>query len=178
MTLKNSNPIIFTLVFYLFFNYSFSQEYTVEEQSNFWRNVQFGGGVGLNFANNFFSASIAPQAIYNFNQKVGLGLGLNAAYSSQKNRFRSTILGGSIIGLYNPIREVQLSAEFEQLNIDQNFDENFVSNVDDNFWNSALFLGLGYRTNNVVFGIRYDVLYDRDRSIYAEPWIPFVRFWF
>ena len=31
---------------------------------------------------------------------------------------------------------------------------------------------------DVTFGIRYDVLYDSERSIYADPWAPFVRFYF
>ncbi|MDT0557871.1 alpha-ketoglutarate decarboxylase [Ichthyenterobacterium sp. W332] len=158
--------------------YSYAQEIPQNEEDNFWRNVQFGGGLGLSFANGFFSATVAPQGVYNFNERFGLGIGLNATVNSQKNRFKSTILGGSIIGLYNPLREIQLSTEFEQLNVNRNFDENFVSNIDDNFWNSALFIGVGYRTNNVIFGIRYDVLYDEEKSIYAEPWLPFIRFWF
>ena len=155
-----------------------AQRLEVNDENTFWQNVQFGGGLGVGFSNGFFSASISPQAVYNFNSQFGLGLGLNATIANQKNRFKSTILGGSIIGLYNPLNEIQLSAELEQLNIDQNFDENFVSNADNNFWNTALFLGVGYRTRNVIFGIRYDVLYDEDKSIYAEPWLPFVRFWF
>ena len=147
-------------------------------RSSFWQNVQFGGGIGLGFGDRFFSATIAPQAVYNFNHQFGLGLGLNGTINNRKDFYKSTIVGGSIIGLFNPIQEIQLSAEFEQLNIDRNFDEDFVTNADDNFWNSALFIGAGYRTGNIIFGIRYDVLYDKDKSIYADPWIPFVRFWF
>jgi hypothetical protein len=26
--------------------------------------------------------------------------------------------------------------------------------------------------------VRYDVLYDNERSVYADPWAPFVRFFF
>ncbi|WP_353777343.1 alpha-ketoglutarate decarboxylase [Winogradskyella sp. 3972H.M.0a.05] len=155
-----------------------AQNNSTKEPNTFWRNVQYGGGVGLGFGDGFFSATVAPQAVYNFNEQFGLGLGLNGTINNQKNRYKSTIVGGSVIGLFNPIPEAQLSLEFEQLNVDRNFDENFVSNVDDNFWNSALFVGAGYRTGNVIFGVRYDVLYDEDKSIYAEPWIPFVRFWF
>ncbi|MBT8273653.1 MAG: alpha-ketoglutarate decarboxylase, partial [Bacteroidia bacterium] len=67
---------------------------------------------------------------------------------------------------------------FEQLHVNRNFDENFVSNLDDTYWYPALFLGAGYRTGNVTVGIRYDVLYDEDKSIYADPWIPFIRVYF
>ncbi|RNC88460.1 MAG: alpha-ketoglutarate decarboxylase [Winogradskyella sp.] len=153
----------------------FSQE---DQTSNFWGNVRVGGGVGLNFGDGFFNGTLAPIAIYDFNPYFSAGVGLTGSYSSQRNVFKSTILGGSLIALTNPFPEVQVSAEFEQVNVNTNFDSRFVTNADDNFWANALFLGVGYRTGNVVVGIRYDVLYDEDESIYADPWLPFVRFWF
>ena len=155
--------------------FSFSQDTT---QNNFWSNVRFGGGIGLNFGNGFFSGTLAPAAIYDFNPYFSAGLGLTGSYSSQRNVFNSTILGGSIIALTNPFPEIQVSAEFEQVNVNSNFDSNFSPTNPDNFWANALFLGVGYRSGNMVFGIRYDVLYDEDESIYANPWLPFVRFWF
>jgi hypothetical protein len=39
--------------------------------------VQFGGGVGLGFGSNYTDISLAPSAIYNFNEYVALGLGVN-----------------------------------------------------------------------------------------------------
>ena len=155
---------------------SFSQTQTKE--NNFWKNVQFGGGLGLNFGNGFFSGAISPNAVYRFSPYVATGVGLNFSYSSQKEVFKSTVLGGSIIGLFNPYRELQISTEFEQLHVSRNFDEDFVSNADDEYWYPALFLGAGYTSRNVTIGIRYDVLYDKDKSIYSEAWMPFVRFTF
>jgi len=154
----------------------FSVSAQLDNQLRFWDNVSFGGGIGLNFGNGFFNGTLAPSAIYHFNPYVSAGLGLNGTYTSQRDVFSSTIFGGSIIGLFNPVNEIQLSTEFEQLNVNQQFDDSAIA--DDNFWASALFLGVGYRTGNVTFGIRYDVLYDEDRSIYTDPWLPFVRFWF
>jgi len=151
---------------------------TTKNQSDFWQNVQFGGGIGLGFGNGFFSGSVAPVAIYNFNPYVSAGVGLNASYSSERNVFSSTVLGGSAIGLFNPYPEIQLSTEFEQLYVNRDFDENFVTNLDDSYWYPALFLGVGYRSGNVIFGVRYDVLYDNERSIQPQAWMPFVRFWF
>ena len=148
------------------------------DQSQFWKNVRFGGGIGLNFGNGFFNGTLAPSAIYDINPYVSVGLGLNGTYASLRNEFRSTILGGSIIGLFNPVNDIQLSAEFEQLNVNQRFDNGINAGTKDHFWASALFLGVGYRTGNVTFGIRYDVLYDEDQSVYTDPWLPFVRFWF
>lgn len=146
--------------------------------NSFWSKVQYGGGLGLNFGNGFFSGAIAPNALYRFNPYVATGVGLNFQYSSQRDIFKSTVFGASAIGLFNPSREVQISTEFEQLHVNQNFDENFVENADDSYWYPALFLGLGYTSGNVTFGIRYDLLYDRSKSIQTEAWMPFVRFWF
>jgi hypothetical protein len=35
------------------------------------------GGVGLGFGSNYTDISLAPSAIYNFNEYVALGLGVN-----------------------------------------------------------------------------------------------------
>ncbi|WP_246277466.1 alpha-ketoglutarate decarboxylase [Winogradskyella ursingii] len=170
--------IAITLIMVGFFTaFSFSQNNNFE-QNDFWDNVQFGGGIGLNFGDGFFSGTLAPNAIYRFNPYVATGIGLNFTYSSQRDVFNSTVFGGSVLGLFNPIREIQLSTEFEQLHVSRNFDEQFATNLDDNYWYPAIFLGVGYTSRNVTVGIRYDILYDEDRSIYTDPWMPFVRFYF
>lgn len=181
MNIVKNNCLKITLSFLLIFCFSFktfSQEISDKTPNQFWKNVSFGGAVGLNFGNGFFSGTLAPSAVYNFSNSVSAGLGLNATYNKEKNVFSSTILGGSIIGLFNPIREIQLSTEFEQLHVNRKFEEGFSSVGKDNFWATALFLGVGYRSGPVTFGIRYDVLYDEDDSIYSDPWLPFVRVFF
>jgi len=145
--------------------------------NEFWQNVRFGGGIGLSFGDGFFSGTLAPSAIYEFNNQFAFGIGLNGTYAKRKNLYKSSILGGSLIGLYSPIYELQFSAELEELNINRKFEDNLTLQ-DDSYWYTALFLGTGYRTGNITFGIRYDVLYDEDKSIYADPWIPFVRVYF
>lgn len=181
MIIYSSIEIKKTITWWLFLcffvTFSFSQNLALQSNS-FKPNIQFGGGIGLNFGNGFFNGAISPTALYRFNPYVASGLGLNFQYSSQRDVFTSTVLGASAIGLFNPIREVQISTEFEQLYITRNFDDSFVSNADDKYWYPALFLGLGYTNGNVTFGIRYDVLYDRNRSIYNDAWMPFVRVFF
>ena len=167
-----------TFLCVMFIVFSFTISAQNENQSNFWNNVRFGGGIGLHLGNGIFSGSLAPSAIYDFNPYFSAGLGLNGSYSRQKDVFKSTILGGSIIALTNPFPEVQVSTEFEQVNVNTVFDNGNSSGITDNFWASALFLGVGYNTGNVIFGVRYDVLYNEEKSIYASPWLPFVRFWF
>ncbi|WP_431157335.1 alpha-ketoglutarate decarboxylase [Winogradskyella poriferorum] len=167
-----------TLVAMLCFTYSISSQSSIDSPSNFWQNVQFGGGVGLNFGNGFFSGALAPNAIYRISPYVATGVGLNFQYSLQRDLFKSTVVGGSVLGLFNPAREIQLSTEFEQLYVNRDFDEQFVTNVDDSYWYPALFIGVGYTSGSMTFGIRYDVLYDDEKSIQPEAWMPFVRFWF
>lgn len=143
----------------------------------FWDKVQFGGSLGVNFGNGFFIATVAPSAIYNFNEFFALGTGLNATFNNEKDVLNTTILGANIIGLSNPYPQLQLSAELEQLNVNQNFDA-ALGIEDNNFWTTALFLGAGFRNGNITFGLRYNVLFDEDESIYADPLIPFVRVYF
>jgi hypothetical protein len=161
------------LIIFSFATFSIAQQ----QESLFWKHVRFGGGLGLSFGDGYFSGTIAPSGIYEFNNAFALGLGLNATFNNQKNIYKSTILGGSLIGLFNIITELQLSAEFEQLNVNRIYNINL--NLDkDHYWVPALFIGAGYRNGNVTFGIRYDVLYDENESIYSEAWAPFVRFYF
>ena len=120
------------------------QSNTPNGQNDFWRNVQFGGGVGLGFGSGYTNISVAPSAIYNFNKYVALGLGAQYTYIKQRNSYASHLYGGSIIGLFNPIKEIQLSAELEQLRGTVNTIGSNSSSMD--FWNTGLFLGAGYRT--------------------------------
>lgn len=144
-------------------------------KSEFWKNVQFGGGLGLNFGSGFTDISLAPSAIYNFNQYVALGLGAQYSYVNQKNYYTSNLYGASVIGLFNPLRKIQLSAELEQLRVNTNFVGS--ENNPDDFWNTGLFLGAGFRTGNMTIGARYNVLHDNN-NVYGDAFMPFVRAYF
>jgi hypothetical protein len=148
-----------------------------QNKSDFWQHVGIGGAVGLSFGDGFFSGTIAPSAIYRFNPKFAIGLGLNYTYNESDNFYRSSIVGGSIIGFYNPIRALQISAEFEELNVNRNY-YNTVLYPDEDYWYPALFFGVGYNAGPVTIGMRFDVLYNSEKSIYANPWAPFVRVYF
>jgi long-subunit fatty acid transport protein len=147
------------------------------QKSEFWSKVRFGGGIGLAIGNNYTDITLAPGAIYDFNQYISLGFGIQGSYVKQKNFFESYIYGASMIILGNPIPEIQLSAELEQLRVNTTYENNFNS-ARDNFWNTGLFLGAGYQTNNVTIGLRYNVLHNDNRSVYSEAWMPFVRVYF
>ncbi|HSN47479.1 MAG TPA: hypothetical protein VLR29_01845, partial [Flavobacterium sp.] len=96
-------------------------------------------------------------------------------YVSSKNNYSSTIYGASLIGLLNPVPQVQLSVELEELKVSTDY---YGANVSDSFWNTALYLGAGYRTGNITVGIRYDVLFDDNKSYYSDAFMPFVRVYF
>ena len=171
---KNVLLLLFTCFFSIL---TFSQEKQKDQVNDFWNHVRFGGSFGLNFGDNFFIGTIAPSAIYEFNNKFALGISISGTYAKREDFFKSTIVGGSVLTLFNPVEFVQISAEFEELNVNRSFDSN-LDLEDDNYWYPALFLGVGYRSNSVIFGFRYDVLYDDNKSIYVDPWMPFVRFFF
>lgn len=147
-----------------------------ETENQFWQQVRFGGSVGLSFGNGNFTGALAPSALFDFNKTFSAGIGLSGAYSSQNN-FKATSLGGSLIGMLKPIREVQLSAEFEQLNITRRYELDG-ANIKEQDWVPALFLGVGYNLGPVVTGLRYDVLHDKNKSFYNSPFMPFVSVYF
>ena len=173
--------LLIVLFFSSFSNKMYAQE-NPDNDSNFWKHIRFGGGIGLNFGNGFFSGTLAPSALYEINEFVGVGLGLNGTYSSVKDNrngedFKASILGGNIFTVFNPVDGLQLSVDFEELHVNRTLEFDG-GNVKESYWVPALFLGAGYRTNNVTFGIRYDVIYNQDRSIYANAWMPFIRVFF
>lgn len=166
---------VITTVIFVYFMFGMSAY--GQNTSEFWKHVRYGGGLGLNIGNGFFGATVAPNAVYQFNSQFALGVGLNATFNNQKDVFKTTILGGSLIGLYNVIPTVQLSIDLEHVNVSRRYNIR-VNLPDENFWSPALLLGAGYRSGNIIFGIRYNVLHDSQKSIYIDPWIPFVRFFF
>ena len=172
---KLASAIAFFIPLFFFL---FIQSVKAQQQDeNFWSHVRFGGGLGLSFGDEFFSGTIAPSAVYEFNEQFAMGLGTNFTYNKQKNLYETIIIGGSVLGLYNVIPQMQFSAEFEQLNVSRTF-ESTLRIASDYYWYPALFVGAGYRNGNFTIGIRYDVLYNDEKSIYANAWMPFARVYF
>lgn len=164
---------------FLLFSASLLAQSTINSQptsrSDFWQHVHFGGGLGLNLGSGFTDVTVAPSAIYNLNSYVSLGVGIQGSYARVKNNYESYIYGGSLIGLFNPVEQIQISAELEQLRVNRSFTS---STLKDNFWNTALFLGAGYRTENVTIGVRYNLLYNKNDFVYSDAFMPFIRIYF
>jgi long-subunit fatty acid transport protein len=131
----------------------------------------------LNIGNNATNITIAPSAVYEVNNYISIGAGLQGSYVSFRD-FKSYIYGGSIIGLINPIQQMQLSLELEQLRVNTSFTSSTLSIPDRNAWNTALFIGAGYTTNHVTMGARYNVLFKESDNVYSTAIMPFVRVYF
>ena len=144
---------------------------------DFWEHVQFGGGLGASFGNDYTDITVAPSAIYNFNDHFALGTGLQYSNLKQKNYYSSNVYGGSLIGLYNPIEEIQFSLELEEVSVNNKYMD-LGGNYKASFWNTGLFVGGGYQEGNVTIGARFNLLFDKDKNVYGDAFMPFVRVFF
>jgi len=147
-------------------------------KSDFWKHVQFGGGFGISVGSGFTDVTVAPSAIYNLNQYVSIGAGLQGSIVSQKDFYSSAIYGINTIALFNPVEEIQVSLELEQVRVNNTFRNKTTGTLKDNFWNTGLFIGGGYRMENVTVGIRYNLLFNKDKNVYSEALMPFIRVYF
>ncbi|MCM5662564.1 alpha-ketoglutarate decarboxylase [Galbibacter mesophilus] len=158
-------------------NFAHAQVNAYNQKSDFWSQVRFGGAFGLSFGSDFFSATVSPSAIYQITPQFATGVGIDFTYANAEF-YTATVFGGSVLTFYNPIRQLQLSAEFEQLKVYRSLEIENGPDQEDDYWYPALFLGIGYTSGPVTIGMQADVLYDENKSIYASPFMPFIRFYF
>ncbi|MEN8186739.1 MAG: alpha-ketoglutarate decarboxylase [Bacteroidota bacterium] len=146
----------------------------------YWR---FGGSFGFSFWNDGTDILVAPKAYYQLSPQFMAGFGLTYIYSDYDYRnssYKSHAYGGSILGVYRPMPYLQLSAEFEELHInqEQRFFGSDGGTFDRDYWNSALYLGVSFVSGNFAFGLQYDVLHDDGKSPYSSAWTPVISFYF
>jgi hypothetical protein len=168
---------ILSILFVFCFSFSFSQTIAKNTPKEFWKQVQFGGGFGLNFGTGYTEITLAPSAIYPLNEYVSIGAGLLGSFTHSKHYYTTGVYGVNAISLFNPIEKVQLSLEVEQARVNTQL-QMIPNPVTKNYWNTALYVGAGYRNGNVTLGARYNLLFDKDKSIYSDALMPFVRFYF
>lgn len=176
---RSKSRAVFVLVFLMCSASFYAQQTTLPKAKtdSFWERVDVGGGFGLSISKDYTDITIAPSAIYNFNTYFALGAGLQYSNLKQKDYYSSNVFGGSLIGLFSPIEEAQLSLEIEQANVNNKY-LNLEEDIKRSFWNTALYLGAGYRQDNVTIGGRVNVLFDKDKDIYGSAFMPFVRVFF
>ncbi|MGV3460683.1 MAG: hypothetical protein ACO1N9_09550 [Flavobacterium sp.] len=154
-----------------------SAKIAAQDNRDFWERTRFGGSLAVAFGSGYTDVTLAPGFLYEVNEFVGLGAGVQGTYVQQRNYFSAFMYGGSVITVVNPLPQIQLSAELEQLRVNLDVDES-QGDFDRNFWNTALFFGVGYRSQNVTIGLRYNVLFDENELVYNDALMPFVRVYF
>jgi len=143
----------------------------------------YGGNIGMSFWNGGTDIFLAPKAYYHLSPKFITGVGITYIYSDGEYltnsigglkyiNYHSNSFGGGISALYRPIPFLQFSAEYEGLQTE------WRGAYADSYWNNAIYLGASFITGNFSFGVRYDVLYDNDKSVYGDAWTPFIGFYF
>lgn len=156
-----------------------NQDFYQPRTTTFWSDVQIGGALGLGFSSDFTNIAIAPSAIKPITEQFAVGAGLQFNYLKSKEFYESTSYGLNLIGIYSPVEFLQLSGEVEQLRVNNTWmDLPTVNSNKENFWNTALFLGLGYTSGNATIGVRYNVLYKENNLVYSQAWMPFIRVYF
>ena len=71
-----------------------------------------------------------------------------------------------------------MSLEVEQVRVNNTFRNPTKGTLKDNFWNTGLFIGAGYRMENVTVGMRYNLLFNKDKNVYSDALMPFIRVYF
>lgn len=166
--------LLLTLIIFVHLNL-FSQNSDLE-QHRFIDNVRFGGGINIGVGNNHSYFTISPSALYDFSSEFSTGLSFKYMYFKNKSIAQRTtnLYGGSILSLYRPSPNIQLSGEYERLK--KNERQVFQDVV--SLWQSALFVGVEYITGNIAMGLRYDVLYKKTNLIYPSALSPVFRVYF
>ena len=156
-----------TLLCLLFYSISiFSQD------SSFIDNVRLGGTFGFSFGSNNTTLAISPSAVYDFNEELSIGGSLGYLYNKSRN-YSANVFSASIITLYRPIKQIEFSGELLQSYVNKT-----INSIKSNYSYPSLNIGAAYIAGKVTFGIQYDLLYKKDKSIYANAFSPFIRVFF
>lgn len=148
---------------------------STRSKSSFFEDVDFGGGIQLSFGNGYTAVGLSPSAVYGFSDQWAAGIGVSYLYVNDNlYNFDYNIYGGSSLVMFNPIEELQLNTEFEMLHVNQkNSDQN------NQYWVPAWYVGAGYAiSKRGTIGLRYDILFDKDKSVYRDALTPYVKFYF
>lgn len=142
------------------------------QESSFTDNIRVGGTFGFSFGSNTTSLAIAPSAVYDFNEEFSIGGSIGYSYN-KSDVYSANIYSSSVLMMFRPIREIEFSAELLQ-----SYVRKTIGSVKDNYSYPSLNIGAAYITGKVTFGVQYDVLYKKDKSIYANAISPFIRIFF
>lgn len=137
--------------------------------------IHFGGGIQLSFGNAYTAVGVSPSVVYDISDQWASGIGATYLYVNDKfHKMNYNVVGGSALVLFNPIKQIQLNTEFEYLHIKKNY-----TIENDQYWLPAWYIGVGYNIGKRgSMGVRYDVLWDKEKSIYNDALTPYFKFYF
>jgi len=169
--MKNTFYTLLIFSFLVFSNALFGQQ-----ENN--KKIGFYGGFGLSLSTGFTYISLQPGIIYHLHPKYRMGAGIQYTYLKSNKTYYGVnysynIFGFNVMNMYYPAKELEISVEFEDLYVNQKYND-----VRHKFWSPSLFGGMGYRYGQVVAGFKFNFLFDREKSIYQDAFIPFIRVYF
>ncbi|MBI1316505.1 hypothetical protein GC167_06555 [bacterium] len=140
--------------------------------------MTYGGWLSLQFGS-YTAVALSPRVGYWFTDRLNAGVGFTYFYlKDQRVRptYEQSVYGFSPFASYNIIGPIAISAEYEMLNTDVLI----VNPVSYEYtvqreWVPGLYLGLSYmpQEGGAFFQILYNVLYNSQRSLFANPVIRF-----
>ena len=139
------------------------------QQPSKWR---VGGGIGLGFGNNdYFGFSISPAIGYEITPMIEAGVSAGYQYSKWSYAKQNLFNFGPYVNFY-PINFLFIRSHFEHYVGTHKWESGNpnVSNIKENYDESALWLGGGYRSPGKVsfhIGMMYNVLYKENSSIFS-----------
>lgn len=147
-----------------------------KEETGHSTRMRFYGGFGLGFTASGFYVDLQPGLIYRIAQGLYAGSNLQLTYQSVRSygiRSHYFVYGADALMAYLPWQYFEFSLDYQYL-----FVRKSVGNTSTRWEVPAFYLGAGYRAQNVVIGLRYDLLYDPNKSIYPSAFTPYVRVYF
>jgi long-subunit fatty acid transport protein len=166
---------LFSLIIAMDSTYAQKTQDSIQTKSKISDKLHFGGGFQLSFGNKYTAIGISPSVIYELTEKWASGMSVSYLYVNDGYyNYNYNIFGGSTLVMYNPIEFLQLNTEFEMLNVHR---KNSIDN--EVYWVPALYVGAGYAISKYgTIGVRYDFLWDENKSIYKDALTPYVKFYF
>jgi hypothetical protein len=163
-----------SLIFLFILLFVFSEGFAQKKEKKY----SFYGGFGLGISTGYTYFSIQPGVIYHWDDKISSGVGVQYSYMKSNKSYDNVgysynIYGFNALTMFYPIKNLEFSAEFEDLYIKQTYSE-----IKHSYWSPALFGGMAYRYGNIIIGLKFNFLYDRKTSIYQDAFVPFVRIYF
>mgnify|MGYP003322800603 FL=1 len=148
----------------------FLSHFSSAQSDGIFDKMYFGGGFGLDFAQNIFSFSLTPYTGYKLTERWSAGLGINYQFWQDKILdLKINNFGGNVFARYRITSQIFISAKLEYLSVD------FIHNRE-GFYN--LPVGVGYvvpisRIVSLYMIGQYDLFYDvsETNGAYSSPWI-------